>query len=171
MASLIEELINVLEQEYSAYEELNVASTDKTKYIISNDLEKLQEANIREQQVVDAVGALGGKRGRILNEIATVLNISPNNVNIAQIITLISKQPEFQKPLIDVYDRMKDIVVKVKDTNEHNRELLESALEMTEISINLLQSVNQAPETANYGKGSYSGDTLGVGVSMFDTKQ
>ncbi len=171
MASLIEELINVLEQEYSTYEELNVASTEKTKYIISNNLDKLQEVNIREQQVVDAVGALGGKRDKILAEIATVLNINSKNVNITQIITLMSKQPEFQKPLIEVYDRLKNIVAKIKNTNEHNRELIESALEMTEISINLLQSVNQAPETANYGKGSYSGDTLGVGASMFDTKQ
>ncbi len=171
MASLIEELIGVLEEEYTTYEELSVASVEKTKHIISNDLEKLQEANLQEQRVVDLLGAIGAKRDRTLAEIATVLNINSKTVSITNIIDLMGKQPEFQKPLIEAYDKIKNIVVRIRDTNEHNRELIESALEMTEVSINLLQSVNQAPETANYGKASYSGDTLGVGASMFDTKQ
>ena len=56
--------------------------------------------------------------------------------------------------------------------NEQNKELLDSALEMVEFELNLLQAMNAAPETANYNRGAYNaGSTMGVTPGGFDAKQ
>jgi flagellar biosynthesis/type III secretory pathway chaperone len=81
------------------------------------------------------------------------------------------KQPEFQHPLIIVRDKMLKQVEELRQVSAHNRDLLQQSLEMTEYSINLIQSMNQAPETANYNKNTYSGSTLGESHSSFDAKQ
>ncbi len=171
MASLIEELINVLEEECVTYEELNQVSLEKTQAIISNNLSTLETVNIKEQEVVDRIAILDTKRDNQLKEISTVLNQKGDKLTITRVIELMSRQPEFQNPLMKLHKRLKESVLQVKSTNEHNRDMLENVLEMTEISINLLQNINQAPETANYDKGVYSGDTLGATASRFDTKQ
>ena len=43
MASLIENLIEELNEEYAIYEELLVVSQKKTSAIVSNDLDRLRE--------------------------------------------------------------------------------------------------------------------------------
>lgn len=171
MASLIEELTSVLEDETKIYEELYTVSMEKTSYIIANNLEGLMLFNTKEQEIVDKANNLGHRRDNIMTNIAEVLNMNKQTVKVSDIIALMNKQPEFQKPLSVAHDNLLKIITGVREVNEHNRELITNSLDMTEVSINLLQSINQAPETANYGKGSYNGGTLGVGQAMFDTKQ
>jgi len=171
MASLIENLITTLEEESSLYEALTKESMAKTPVIVSNELKRLQEANAREQAIVDRITAVSHRRDQALSEIATVLGKDARTITVSEVITLMEKQPEFQHPLIIVRDKMLKQVEELKRVSEHNRDLLQQSLEMTEYSINLIQSMNQAPETANYNKGSYSGTTLGGSHSSFDAKQ
>lgn len=171
MASLIENLITILEQESELYERLIKESMDKTPVIVSNDLQRLSEANDREQRVVDEITSISHKRNQALGEIATVLGKDADTITVSEVIELMAKQPEFQHPLIDVRDKMLKQADLLRQVNVHNQNLLKESLEMTEYSINLMQSMNQAPETANYNKGSYSGATLGGAYSSFDAKQ
>ena len=73
--------------------------------------------------------------------------------------------------MIVIRDRLVKQVEELRQVNVHNQELLQESLEMTEYSINLIRSLNQAPETANYSGANYSGATLGNSKSSFDTKQ
>ena len=171
MASLIENLITILEQESELYEWLIKESMDKTPVIVSNDLQRLSEANDREQRVVDEITSISHKRNQALGEIATVLGKDADTITVSEVIELMAKQPEFQHPLIAVRDKMLKQADLLRQVNVHNQNLLKESLEMTEYSINLMQSMNQAPETANYNKGSYSGATLGGAYSSFDAKQ
>lgn len=171
MASLIENLITILEQESELYERLIKESMDKTPVIVSNDLQRLSEANDREQRVVDEITSISHKRNQALGEIATVLGKDADTITVSEVIELMAKQPEFQHPLIAVRDKMLKQADLLRQVNVHNQNLLKESLEMTEYSINLMQSMNQAPETANYNKGSYSGVTLGGAYSSFDAKQ
>lgn len=171
MASLIENLITILEQESELYERLIKESMDKTPVIVSNDLQRLSEANDREQRVVDEITSISHKRNQALGEIATVLGKDADTITVSEVIELMAKQPEFQHPLIAVRDKMLKQADLLRQVNVHNQNLLKESLEMTEYSINLMQSMNQAPETANYNKGSYSGATLGGVYSSFDAKQ
>lgn len=171
MASLIENLITALEEESNLYDALTTESMAKTPVIVANDLARLQEANAREQEIVDKITAVAHRRDQALVEIATVLGKDAKTITVSEVITLMEKQPEFQHPLIVIRDKMLKQVETLRQISVHNRDLLESSLEMTEYSINLIQSMNQAPETANYNKETYSGMSLGGGYSSFDAKQ
>lgn len=171
MASLIENLITTLEEESELYEALTKESMNKTPAIVANNIERLNEANTKEQQIVDKITAVSNKRNQALSEIATVLGKDAKTITVSEIIRSMEKQPEFQHPLISVRDKMIKQVEDLRQVNLHNQELLQEALEMTEYSINLIQSLNQAPETANYSGASYSGSTLGNSRSSFDTSR
>lgn len=171
MASLIENLITTLEEESSLYADLTKESMAKTPVIVANDLARLQEANTKEQSIVDRITAVSHRRDQVLSEIAAVLGKDAKTITVSEVITLMEKQPEFQHPLIIVRDKMLKQVEELKQVSAHNRDLLQQSLEMTEYSINLIQSMNQAPETANYNKSSYSGAALGGNYSSFDAKQ
>ena len=63
MASLIENLISVLEQENSEYEVLLELSRKKTPVIVKGDIERLQEITDEEQNIIDRIHALEGRQG------------------------------------------------------------------------------------------------------------
>jgi len=171
MASLIETLIEALEEESVLYDTLTKESMAKTPVIVANDLERLAQANAKEQKIVDEITSVSHRRNQALTEIATVMGRDAKTITVSEVIKMMEKQPEFQHPLIIVRDKMLKQVEVLKQVNIHNQELLKESLEMTEYSINLIQSMNQAPETANYSKGTYSGSTLGSSRSSFDAKQ
>lgn len=171
MASLMEELVSVLQEETKIYEDLLVVSDEKTAVIVKNDIGKLQEIVDKEQETIDVITALERKREEIVRNIAMVVNRKPDTLTVADIIRMLDKQPQVQKELAVVHKQIRSVVERLQQMNHHNRELLERSLEMTEFNINLLQSMNQAPETANYNMGAYSGSQMGVSQSMFDTKQ
>ncbi|MDE5778051.1 MAG: flagellar protein FlgN [Lachnospiraceae bacterium] len=171
MASIIENLIDALNEESALYESLTQVSIEKTPVIVANDLERLRQVNAREQQLVDEITAVSHRRNKALNEIATVLGKDAKTITVSEVIKLMEKQPEFQHPLIALKDKMIKQVEELGRVSVHNQELLSQSLEMTEYSINLIQSMSQAPETANYSRGSYSGTTLGGNRSSFDAKQ
>ena len=170
MASLIEELIQVLEEECVIYEDLYKISDTKTQVIVKADMEELKKITDYEQNVIDKVLMLEKKRQNIVDNIAIVLNQNKEHMTVADIVRIMENQPEFQKPLSELHPRLRVVVEQLQQVNGQNRELLENALEMTEFSINILQTAGQAPETANYDKKSYSGDMLGVTYSQFDSK-
>ncbi len=170
MASLIEELIDVLEQECTIYENLYAVSDTKTQAIVKNDIQELQKITDQEQAVIDQVLVLEKKRQTIVDNIAVVLNYKGKDMTVADIVRVMEGQPDFQIPLSRLHHRLRNVVMQLQQVNTQNRELLEDALEMTEFSINILQTAGQAPETANYDKKSYSGDMLGVSYSQFDSK-
>lgn len=171
MASLIENLITTLEEECALYEKLTAVSLEKTPVIVANDLPRLSEINGREQALVDQITSVAHKRDQELTDIATVLSKDAKTITVSDIIELMKKQPEFQHPLIVIREKLLRQTEVLKQVNIHNQSLLKESLEMTEYSINLIQSMNQAPETANYNKGNYSGATLGGNYSSFDAKQ
>jgi hypothetical protein len=105
-------------------------------------------------------------------DIADVLNRDVNDLKLSNLITMLSTRPAEQQALADAHDRLQAAVRGLKRANEQNSELLNSALEMVEFEMNLLQAAKTAPETANYNRGAYNaGDTMGVIDHGFDAKQ
>lgn len=172
MASLMENLIEVLEQESCEYEGLLDLSQKKTPIIVSGDLEQLQKITDDEQELVTIINNLEKKRTEVIADIANVLNRDVNTLKLANLIDMLSARPAEQAKLASAHDRLQTSVRGLKRTNEQNRELLANALEMVEFEMSLLQATKAAPETANYTRDAYnSGDTMGVSGSGFDAKQ
>lgn len=172
MASLMENLIQVLEQESEEYEGLLSLSQKKTPIIVSSDLEKLQKITDDEQVIVSRINQLEKKRTEVVADIANVLNRDVDTLKLANLIEMLAARSVEQAKLAEAHDSLQKSVYGLKRVNEQNRELLTNALEMIEFEMNLLQASKAAPETANYNKGAYNaGDTMGVYNGGFDAKQ
>ena len=90
MASLLEELIGVLDKELDLYQNLIPVSEEKTRIIVRNDLNGLQEITAKEQAVVDSIRALERRREEIMANIKTVLNRNSDQLNLGTLINFTS---------------------------------------------------------------------------------
>lgn len=172
MASLMENLIEVLSQESREYEGLLSLSRKKTRVIAGADLEELQKVTDDEQELADNLARLEKRRTEVTKDIASVLNRDVEEMKLKNLIEMLAPRPEEQAKLAEVSERLQKAVTSLKRVNEQNRELLEDALEMVEFEMNLLQASKAAPETANYTRNAFnSGAQMGVTSSGFDAKQ
>ena len=163
MASLMEDLLDVLEKEEAQYETL-IALGDEA------DIAKLDDVTIREQDAASVLLNLSNRRTQVLNDMATVLGKNPGELTITKMIGYLDKQPVEQEKLTKQRDRLLDAGARMRALNQQNEALLKQALEMVEFDLTLLRSMRQAPETANYDRNAYNtGDILGG--SGFDAKQ
>lgn len=170
MASVIQELILVLEEEQQLYEELIPVVSEKTNVIIKNNLESLQKITDQEQKVVDQVTALEKKRFEVIVNIGIILNRKPEELTLKEIIKVLDNSPEEQKRLAMVHDRLRKSVKRLMDINSQNKSLIEQSLEMIEFNMNLIQSTRMSPGN-NYSKSAVTVDDGAFQAGTFDAKQ
>ena len=172
MASLMETLIQVLDEECQEYEKLLGLSMKKTPVLVSGDLDELAKITDEEQIVVSKINRLELKRQETFTDVANVINKDVKTLMLGDLVEMLSSRPVEQQKLAKVHDRLKGVVYEVKRVNEQNRELIKNALEMVEFDMNILQAMKSAPETANYNKGAYNAGTfMGAGAGGFDARQ
>lgn len=169
MASLIDELINVLEQENKEYETLVLLSKEKTPVIVKGDLEKLQRITEVEQEFVGKIRNLERKREEIMADIGNVLSRDPKTTKVTDIIELLSKQPVEKKRLSEVYDKLKVTLENIKQYNDINANLIKESLEIIEFNLNLVTSLYQDTGISNYNKNAQSVSAIGA-TGVFDKK-
>lgn len=172
MASLMENLIEVLTKESDAYEGLLEVSRRKTSVIVKGDLEALTGLTDEEQEWASVIANLDKKRQEVTADIANVLNKDVNTLKLTNLVDILAARPQEQKALAQAIDRVKKSAGALQQVNHQNGELLKNSIEMVEFELNLLQSMKKAPETANYSRGAYNtGETMGVARRGFDAKQ
>ncbi|MBQ2802060.1 MAG: flagellar protein FlgN [Lachnospiraceae bacterium] len=171
MASLMEELIGVLQTESGQYEELLELSKKKTPILVSGKIDELQKITDEEQILVDNINSVDKKRVELLSDIGNVLNEDTEGLTIQKLADLVKEQPEQQKQLLELHDKLKRVLGSVQALNEQNKALVNQMLEMVAFDMNLLKSMKQAPETANYNKQAANTGDLFIGASKFDAKQ
>ena len=172
MASLMENLIEVLDLESTEYENLLGLSMKKTPVIVAGAMEELAKITDEEQNVVSKISRLEQRREEVFADIANVINKDVKTLKLSDLIEMLASRPEEQQKLARVHDKLSSAVHEVKRANEQNRILIENALEMVEFDMNMLQAMKNAPETANYNKGAYNtGTHMGVDGSGFDARQ
>lgn len=170
MASLMEELLDVLGEEEKQYETLIELGGVKRDAVVNADINVLGDVTTKEQEAASALLNLSNKRTQILVDMATVLGKDPQNMTINKMVEYLSNQPKEQELLAKRRDRLLEVGTQMQILNRQNEALLKQALEMVEFDLTLLRSMRQAPETANYNKNAYNtGDLLGGGG--FDAKQ
>ena len=156
MASLVEELVNVLEAEKQiyttlvGYEEADVAA--------------LEEITTKEQLAGDDLIAYSNKQIQILKDIATVLGRTDGKMTVTRLISLLDTQPKVQEQLTEARDSLLTAANQMKTLSDQNAILIRQAIELNEFDMTLFKSLRQAPETANYDKSAYNtGSLLGGG--------
>lgn len=172
MPSLIDSLMDTLNKESDEYETLVELSMKKTPIIIKGDLDGLQAITDEEQLAAGRINHIEQERRDVMKEIAGVLNTEVESLKLADLVRVLERRPVEKQKLAACHDRLKTVVYRMKQINDHNKELIENALEMTQFELNMLQAMKSAPETANYTKGAYSdGSVLGGQQGRFDAKQ
>lgn len=170
MASLMENLLTILEDENSEYERLIELSTTKRQIIIDGNIPGLEEITSKEQDVTSNIKNLENKREEVINDMAIVLSKDANELTLTNMIAFLHKQPEEQEKLLDIQTRLKDTLKRMNEINQQNEVLLQHALEMVEFDLTLFKSMRQAPTTANYNKRAYNTGEI-LGGSGFDAHQ
>lgn len=170
MASLMEELISTLSQEKDLYVALLPIAEEKTKAIVANDLERLQEITDREQEAVGRVNALERKRNEVINNMGIVLGRKPQELTLTELIRVTEKQPKDRAALSELKEKLGDAVKKLEELNERNRVLIQHSLEMIEFNMNLVQSTRMV-QGNNYTKSAGESELGASQTGMFDAKQ
>ena len=73
MASLMEDLADVLLQEDKQYQELIVLSKEKTDVLVAGNVKRLEEITAMEQEMTDVLHGYEVRRRTILQDMADVL--------------------------------------------------------------------------------------------------
>lgn len=170
MASLMENLLNILEEENSEYERLTALSWEKRQTIIDGNVPGLEEITSREQDIASSIKNLENKRMELTSDMAIVLSKDPEELTITNMIAFLNKQPKEQERLRKIQADLRETLKGMNEINQQNQLLLTQAMEMVEFDLTLFRSMRQAPTTANYDKNAYNtGEVLGS--SGFDAKQ
>lgn len=164
MASLVEELVNVLEAEKQIYTTLVGYEERKKDVLIAADVATLEEITTKEQLAGDDLIAYSNKQIQILKDIATVLGRTDGKMTVTRLITLLDTQPKVQEQLTEARDSLLTAANQMKTLSDQNAILIRQAIELNEFDMTLFKSLRQAPETANYDKSAYNtGSLLGGG--------
>lgn len=170
MASLMEELISTLSQEKDFYLALLPIAEEKTKAIVSNDLDELQRITDKEQEAVDHVNALERKRAEVIKNMGIVLGRKPEELTLAELIKVADKQPKEKEVLTELRDALGKAVKRLADLNERNKVLISHSLEMIEFNMNLIQSTRMV-QGNNYTRNAGESELGATQTGMFDAKQ
>lgn len=164
MASLVEELVNVLEAEKQIYTTLVGYEERKKDVLIAADVATLEEITTKEQLAGDDLIAYSNKQIQILKDIATVLGRTDGKMTVTRLISLLDTQPKVQEQLTEARDSLFTAANQMKTLSDQNAILIRQAIELNEFDMTLFKSLRQAPETANYDKSAYNtGSLLGGG--------
>ena len=170
MASLIDNLINILEDENAKYEQLLELSMKKTGIIVKGDVDTLNDIISEEQALVDVISSIEKKRMAATEDISIVLNRKPEELTLPVLVELLSKQAEESTKLRRVHEKLKSTLSQMVKVNDHNQQLLQDSIDILEFEMNIAQSLKQGPATANYSGNSYADDSY-MGAGSFDAKQ
>lgn len=171
MASLMEELIDTLNSEEELYRKIIPVEEEKTRAVIANDLNSLEDITVREHDLVDQVVALESKRERVAADIATVLGKNSQAITLEEIVRALKNQPDDQKQLQRVHDRLKQTVARLQEVNDQNRVLLQESMQMIEFNMNVMRSTRMSSGSSNYASDASEVAGMAPQHAMFDAKQ
>lgn len=167
MASLVDELVDVLNAEKQMYEALISYGENKRDVLISADISALEQITAGEQLTSDELMSLSNRQVRLLKDIATVLGQAGEQMTVTQLIESLGSQPDAQQKLTVARDSLIAAAAEMKHLNDENMVLLQQAIELNEFDITLFKSLRQAPETANYNRSACNTGSR-LGGSGFD---
>ena len=99
MASLMDNLIGVLEEENTQYQALIDLGNEKRTAIVGGDVASLEKITDKEQDVASLLRNLDIKRDAILKDMADVLGKNFEEMTITKLIGYLDKQPNEQERL------------------------------------------------------------------------
>ena len=104
MASLMDELLETMEEEKAGYDALIALTDDKRESIVHNKLELLEQVTSREEEITSGLKNLENRRLKVLKDMAVVLGHDGEDMTVTHLIALLKEQPKEQAALIKARD-------------------------------------------------------------------
>ena len=145
MASLIDSLISIMDDENREYKRLLDLSNNKTTAIVQGNVEQLQTIFGQEQKLIDDLNRIETQSMACVSDICKILHLSPSEVRVKQIVQMLEKKPKEHDALEKSYLELKKTVSQLADVNENNKLLLKESMDMIEFEINLARNASMAP--------------------------
>ncbi|MCL2709097.1 MAG: flagellar protein FlgN [Defluviitaleaceae bacterium] len=165
MAGMIEQLLELMNEQASRYEDLLGLSKEKRGVIIANDIEGLQKITHLENILVSQNQKLEKKRQGVIRDISQVMGKDETEMTLGALIGLMEGQAE-QADLIKTGNRIRETLNELSELNGCNASLVDNALDYIEYSLNLIRSaVEQDP-----GVYSPKGEQPRNETNIFDAK-
>ena len=139
MAGLAGELIDMLYGQLGLYDSLLALSIQKKDSIVRNEVEVLRAITEQENIIIGKIQRAEKKRSEVMKDIAAVMNQDKAGITLRAVAESMKDRPEALE-LTKISGEFKDTLDELAYVNALNRELLNSALEYNEFSINVLRS-------------------------------
>ena len=169
MASLIDLLIDDLNNEDTGYNKLLDLSNDKTSAIVKGDVDELQKIFLQEQKLIEELETVEQKRQEDVKEICSILRLPYEQIRVEHIVQILEKKPKEHDALEEVYLRLKRTLNQLTTVNDNNK-LLKESMDMIQFELDLARNSVMDPQTSNYGRTAYEEQGI-TGATGFDAKQ
>lgn len=170
MASLIDLLIDDLNNEDTGYNKLLDLSNDKTSAIVKGDVDELQKIFLQEQKLIEELETVEQKRQEDVKEICSILRLPYEQIRVEHIVQILEKKPKEHDALEEVYLRLKRTLNQLTTVNDNNKLLLKESMDMIQFELDLARNLVMDPQTSNYGRTAYEEQGI-TGATGFDAKQ
>lgn len=151
--ALIDKLIEVLDKETSVYEGILKLSRQKTDVIIAGKVSELEGITRAEQSVIVTLGKLEEEREKLVEQVASQLNVKASDVTLSNLMELLPQEQAAK--LKKCHNALPKVFHDIRDTNGVNSKLIRNSLDYIDFSINVLTSTGS---TGNYGNSGQSDD-------------
>lgn len=170
MASLIDLLIDDLNNEDTGYNKLLDLSNDKTSAIVKGDVDELQKIFLQEQKLIEELETVEQKRQEDVKEICSILRLPYEEIRVEHIVQILEKKPKEHDALEEVYLRLKRTLNQLTTVNDNNKLLLKESMDMIQFELDLAKNSVMDPQTSNHGRTAYEEQGI-TGATGFDAKQ
>ncbi len=92
-------------------------------------------------------------------------------MKLEQIVQTLKNQPDEQKKLQELHDRLRRTIARLQELNVQNKDLLDQVLEMVEFNMNVIRSTRMSSGSSNYSSSAAQVDLPDMEAGMFDAKQ
>lgn len=145
MASMSEELLMVLTNEMTIYKKLSEYAKNKTQSLVKNKVDEIKEITDKEQILISELKKVERKREEIITDLKDVVN--DKDLTLSK---LVDRLPENErKNFVELKSSILDILDELRKHNKQNEALIKEGLNITEYTLNAIQTPNRM-ETNSY---------------------
>ena len=127
MENLLQDLAETLGRMVKTYEGVLQTAREKQKHIISGNIDSLETVIYQERNLAEEILLFEKRRRFIMQSISLALGLSERQPTLGEVIGMI-KDPH-KRELKELYDAIKDIIIKVQDVNKVNTSFSKTSLE------------------------------------------
>jgi len=164
MAVSVQSLINTLEKIHLLNESLLELSNKKTDIVKKGNFEALVELTANEQKHIQAIEQLEQQRENLVQ--AIVQTKDGHAATLSECIETVKGNEQLK--LMDLKDKLSNVLLKIRERNQLNEQLIQQSMQFVQVSINLLRP---QPDQVTYGppKGKKSSGETDAN-SIFNSK-